>query len=99
MKVKTIQSFFRKTGLIPLDPSVVLKKLKIYQGRQKVQASKDSDSEGGESDELEVFTTLPLRTPSSTFTDWPTPLTMRTRTKGSEFVKGHIHVRGISSLT
>jgi hypothetical protein len=30
MKVKTIQSSFRKTELIPLDPSIVLKKLKIY---------------------------------------------------------------------
>ena len=89
MKVKTIQSSFRKTGLIPLDPSIVLKKLKIYQGKQEVQASKDSDSEGSRSDRSEVFTTPP-HTPLPTFADWPTPLTMRTRMKGSEYVKGRM---------
>jgi hypothetical protein len=90
MKVKTIQSSFRKTRLIPLDPSIVLKKLKIYQGKQEVQALKDSDSEGSRSDRSEVFTTPPPRTLLPTFVDWPTPLTMHTRMKGSEYVKGHM---------
>jgi hypothetical protein len=42
MKVKIIQSSFCKTGLIPLNPSIILKKLKVYKKfkLQKIQILK-----------------------------------------------------------
>ena len=48
-KPKLCKSAFRKTGLIPFDPSIILSKMKEYGGIQEVQReetpSSDEDSE------------------------------------------------------
>ena len=48
-KPKLCKSAFRKTGLIPFDPSIILSKMKEYGGIQEVQREEtslsDEDSE------------------------------------------------------
>jgi hypothetical protein len=80
---KIYQSAFRKTGLIPLNPLIVLTRMKEYQAQitEKVVEMPSflllSSSIG--------FATLP-----STPTNWnlySTPLTMRSRKQGLEYVR------------
>jgi hypothetical protein len=81
---KIHQSAFRKTGLIPFDPSVVLEKMKEYQALQMPEPVVETPSSLLLSSSV-GFTTLPL-----TPTNWnlyTTPLTMRSRKKGLEYVR------------
>jgi len=89
MKLSTIQSSFRKTGLIPLDPTPVLKKLKLYQGRQNIESDHSKESESDESSEGFATPPPPPRTPTPplSWVEWPTPLTLRTRKKGVDYVR------------
>ena len=50
---KLCKSAFRKTGLVPFNPSVVLNKIKEYRGIQDVLAVESSD------DESDSFATPP----------------------------------------
>ncbi len=77
-----MQSSYQKAGLIPLNSEPVLRKLKLFQARQNIE----SDSER-EEEIAPPSPSTPLRTPSPTFANWPTPLTMRTRKKGYDFVQ------------
>ena len=81
---KIYQSAFRKTRLIPFDPSVVLEKMKEYQALQRLEPVVETPSSPLLSSSV-GFTTPPL-----TPTNWnlyTTPLTMRSRKKGLEYVR------------
>ena len=81
---KIYQSAFRKTGLIPFDPSVVLKKMKEYQGLQAQAAQEQMPS----SPLLSL--SVGFATPPLTPTNWnlyTTPLTMRSQKQGLEYVR------------
>jgi hypothetical protein len=88
---KIYRSAFCKTGLIPFNPSVVLEKMKEYQALQMLEPVVEAPSSPLLS-LLVGFTTPPL-----TPTNWnlyTTPLTMRSRKKGLEY----IHSRTISAI-
>ena len=83
------KSAFRKTGLIPLNPQLVLSKLKGYQALQRpktpplIQRSSPplpSSSPG--------FTTPP---PPADWARFQTPLTIRTRKPGFEYIRQRHH--------
>ena len=69
---------------MPLDPTPILKKLRLYKGRQTVE-SDASDA----SDASDMSAPHPPRTPTQepSFSEWTTPLTLRTRKKGSDYIK------------
>jgi len=92
---------FKKTGLIPLNPEVVLSKMKEYkqlqkQQKRRVRTPSPPTSLVRQSSPLfpssPAFATPPPRTPSPTinWNEWDTPLTIRTRRKGVEYVHGRI---------
>jgi hypothetical protein len=67
---------FRKTGLIPYNPSIVLDKMKEFGGIQEAQeSSSDDDSEP-------AFATPPLRP----WKEFKTPITNTERRRGSDYV-------------
>ena len=76
------QSAFRKTGLIPLNPELVIRKMKGYQGKQTVQEETFSSSLKMLSDR---FVTPPPQPSNQDF--FNTPLTMRSRKQGIEYVQ------------
>ncbi|RKF66069.1 hypothetical protein GcC1_111001 [Golovinomyces cichoracearum] len=79
MKLSTIRSSFSKIGLIPLEPVLALKRLKLYQSCQSLRY--DQESESG-------VNTLSSRTPSPpTFVDWPCHLILHSRQKGVDYVR------------
>ena len=81
---KIYQSTFRKTGLILFNPSVVLEKIREYQALQMPEPVVETPSSPLLSSSV-GFTTPPL-----TPTNWnlyATPLTMRSRKKGLEYVR------------
>ena len=85
---------FKKTGLIPLNPLIVLEKMKEYKDLLKQlrtstppprQSSPILPSSLG-------FATPPSHTPlqADDWTNWPTPLTLHTRNKGVNHIKERI---------
>jgi hypothetical protein len=84
-RTSAIQSAFTKCGLIPLNPTAVLQRVQQYGGRQTLESDNEEEAD---SDSSDAFTTPPHTPPSEpTFTDWPTPLTMRTRKKGIDYIR------------
>jgi hypothetical protein len=78
------KSAFRRTGLIPYAPEKVLNKLQSYQATEiheltTIQSSSPPSSPG--------FATPPSTPPSTNWLEWPTPLTLRTRKKGVEYIQ------------
>ncbi|RKF84279.1 hypothetical protein GcM1_126004 [Golovinomyces cichoracearum] len=79
MKFSTIRSSFSEIGLVPLEPALALKRLKLYLSRQSLQYGQESES---------GFNTLPSRTPSlPTFVDWPCHLLLHSRQKGVDYLR------------
>jgi hypothetical protein len=85
---------FKKTGLIPLNPLIVLEKMKEYKDLLKQlrtstppprQSSPILPSSLG-------FATPPSHTPlqADDWTNWPTSLTLHTRNKGVNHIKERI---------
>jgi hypothetical protein len=67
---------FRKTGLIPYNPSIVLDKMKEFGGIQEAQESSSDD------DSKPAFATPPLRP----WKEFKTPITNTERRRGSDYV-------------
>ena len=69
---------FRKAGLIPYDPSIVLSKMKEYGGIQEAR------EESTDEDEEPAFATPP----PPPWHEFMTPITNIERRRGAEYVKG-----------
>jgi len=83
-------SVFRKTGLIPLNPTVVLTKMKEYHKILKESRLQTPTPPPRQSSLLlpsssPAFTTPPPQTPN--WNEYSTPLTLRTRKRGFDYVK------------
>ena len=89
---------FKKTGLIPLNPELILSKMKEYKQLQKQEKRRARTPTPPTSPIRQsspvlqsslAFATPPPRTPSPTtnWAEWDTPLTIRTRKKGVEYVQ------------
>ena len=85
LSTKLCYSAFTKTGLIPLNPDIVIVELLKYQTNQGtaepvLESESKSESEG--------FATPPPTTPPpSNWMEWPTPLSLRTRQKGVDYIQ------------
>ena len=83
LSTKLCYSAFAKTGLIPLNPDIVIVELLKYQtnqGTAEPVLESESESEG--------FATPPPTTPPPlNWMEWPTPLTLRTRQKGVDYIQ------------
>ena len=75
-----IQSAFRKTGLIPYNPSIVLDKMKDFGGIQEVESEELSEEE-----ESAFATPPPLP-----WTEFRTPITNTQRRRGSEYIQSRV---------
>jgi hypothetical protein len=93
---------FLKTGLIPLNPELILSKMKEYKQLQK-QEKRQARTPTPPTSPIRqsspiflssppAFATPPPRTPSPpiNWAEWDTPLTIRTRRKGVNYVKERI---------
>ena len=82
---------FKKTGLIPLNPLIVLEKMK--ENKDLLKQLRTSTPPPRQSSPIlsssPGFATLPSHTPlqADDWTNWPTPLTLRTRNKGVNYIK------------
>ena len=79
---------FRKTDLVPFDPSVVLLKMKEYGGIQETKEKSPSDDEDEDEDEDSepAFRTPP---PPS-WSEFNTLITNTARRRGAQYVKGRM---------
>jgi DDE superfamily endonuclease len=77
---------FRKAGLIPFDPSIVLSKMKEYRGIQDERREESTDDES-------IGFATPPPPPWHEFT---TPITNTGRRRGIEYVKGRMLVGSIT---
>jgi hypothetical protein len=75
-----IQSAFRKTGLVPYNPSIVLDKIKDFGGIQEVESEKSSE------EEEPAFATPP----PPPWTEFRTPITNTQRRRGSEYIQSRV---------
>ncbi|RFU24351.1 hypothetical protein B7463_g11984, partial [Scytalidium lignicola] len=79
---------FRKTGLIPLNPEIVLRKVKLYQGKQTIKSDVLSNASSDAFEDIFDISN-PSTPPQITWANWPTPFTLRTWKSGMEYVRAH----------
>jgi hypothetical protein len=94
------QSAFRKTGLIPLNPELVLNKMKEYTRKQTVESTPPPNLDDSD-DSSNAFATPPSPIQTTNWQDWPTPFTMRTRKKGVDYIQSRTEqaILGIQQLS
>ena len=80
---KRIQSAFRKTGLVPYDPAIVLDKMKEYGG---IQVEIEEEGSSLSDDSEPAFATPPPRP----WTEFRTPITNTQRRRGSEYIQSRV---------
>ena len=83
---------FRKAGLVPFNPSIVLSKIKEYRG---IQSKGREESPSIDEDEEPAFTTPP----PPPWTEFKTPIINTQRRRGSKYVKGRMLAREITPTT
>lgn len=79
-KPRIYEGSYRKTGLIPFNPDIVLHKMKEFTGQQQTSAGDSSSESEGHTD------TPHTPPPLDDWKEWPTPLTIRTLRRGQDYV-------------
>jgi hypothetical protein len=81
-------SGFRRTGLIPFNPQIVLDTMKEYKAQQHIKEPPNSPrSISSWSESPDMFATLSQLPQPTNWNNWSIPLTMRTYKKGVDYIQ------------